>query len=98
MRNHRVAATALGGIERPIRGFDQLGRRLILLRYQRVHADADRHKPARRFSMRNEEIFDRPAPFFGKRVRTLESNARQQQRKFLATITGNKDRFLQSNQ
>ena len=98
MRNHRVAATALGGIERPIRGFDQLGRWLILLRYQRLYADADRHKSARRFSMGNEEIFDRSAPLFGKRVRTLESEARQQQGKFLAAITGNKDRFLQSNQ
>ena len=65
VRHRAVAAAPFGIIERAVGGLDQAAADWPGCRHQRIDADADGHKPARRFGMRHQQLLDRPAHFFG---------------------------------
>ena len=73
MRDHRVAAAPLGGVERAVRSLDQIGGQLIVLRHQRFDADADRDKAAGYLIVGDNEIFDARLALLGKRGRAPDS-------------------------
>jgi hypothetical protein len=98
MCDHHVATAPLGGVERAVRGLDQIGGRLFLIRNQRFDADANGHQAAGRFGMGDEQVFDGLARLFGEGGGALEVEARQQQGEFLAAVTGNQDSLLQGDQ
>ena len=67
MRDNRVAAAPLGGIEPAVRRLDEIGCGLAYARHQGFDADADGDVAAGRFGVRDEQLFDRLARLLGER-------------------------------
>src|ERR1043166_1240010 len=86
MSDNAIAALLLGCIERGIRAFSQLLRKLMAGRYDRCRADTDRNEAPWRAGVGDQHIFDCPAQAFADTPRDLGIGVVQQNGKFFATV------------